>query len=129
MKIRGQGLPINTVILIAIGLLILILLVVFSLGGFKGLGAAKPQSFSAFQADCQSACSALQSSNSISAALTAAQGYGGYCSLTYTSETGSVYHCYNPNVKGVCQFTLSNGTSACIGIGNSCQVGVGQQCG
>ena len=40
---KAQGLPINTIILIAIGLLILVLLITFVLGGFKGLGGGNKQ--------------------------------------------------------------------------------------
>ncbi len=53
---KAQGLPINTIILIAIGLLILVLLVTFVLGGFKGLGGGASTSssaISAFEAQCQ----------------------------------------------------------------------------
>ena len=37
---KAQGLPINTIILIAVGLLILVLFITFVLGGFKGLGGS-----------------------------------------------------------------------------------------
>ncbi|MCL4376439.1 hypothetical protein M1558_03035, partial [Candidatus Parvarchaeota archaeon] len=51
---KAQGLPINTIILIAVGLLILVLLITFVLGGFKGLGAASPSSstLSTFSSTC-----------------------------------------------------------------------------
>jgi len=107
---KGQGLPINTIILIAVGLLILVLLITFVLGGFKGLGAASPSSstLSAFQSTCSSY-------STISSSL----GLAEWCRDTVPNPSGSgVYNCYsvlsdspgalNPNSTTI---VLSNGTS------------------
>jgi len=105
---KGQGLPINTIILIAVGLLILVLLITFVLGGFKGLGAASPSSstLSAFQSTCSSY-------STISSSL----GLAEWCRDTVPNPSGSgVYHCYSvlsdsPGVSNSTTIVLSNGTS------------------
>ncbi|MCW1292192.1 MAG: hypothetical protein QXV12_02055 [Candidatus Rehaiarchaeum fermentans] len=112
-SLLSQGLPINTIILIAIGVLILVLLVVFVLGGFKGLGAAKPASFSAFVQTCSSDCAALDGSPNEGSVVNS-----NFCTTTYSNSTTTVLHCYDPNAYGACTFTLANGSQACVsGVG------------
>lgn len=64
----GQGLPINTIILIAIGLLILVFFITFAVGGFKGLGAgASPSSsaLSSFYSTCDSYCTGSAATSNV----------------------------------------------------------------
>ncbi len=114
---KAQGLPINTIILIAVGLLILVLLVTFVLGGFKGLsgGASSGNSaVSAFEAQCQTTASSAASSGSFP--------YG-WCSATMTESNGKVLWCYtNPSsLTNTTTTTLYNGSvlAAPLPIGNS----------
>ncbi|EEZ92725.1 MAG: hypothetical protein BJBARM4_0666 [Candidatus Parvarchaeum acidiphilum ARMAN-4] len=104
---KAQGLPINTIILIAIGLLILVLLVTFVLGGFKGLGGGASTSssaISAFEAQCQTTASSAASSGSFP--------YG-WCSSTMTESNGKVLWCYtNPSsLDNTTTVTLYNGST------------------
>lgn len=115
---KAQGLPINTIILIAIGLLILVLLITFVLGGFKGLGAASPSSstLSAFSATC----------STYSTTVPASLGFQEWCSNSISNPSGSgVYHCYSnlavsPGTN-TSTITLENGTtvgySTCVAAG------------
>ncbi len=106
---RAQGLPINTIILIAVGLLILVLLITFVLGGFKGLGAASPASstLSTFSATC----------SSYATVVPASLGFSDWCTDAVANPSGSgVYHCYSdlsfaPGVSNKTTLVLSNGTS------------------
>ena len=115
---KAQGLPINTIILIAIGLLILVLLITFVLGGFKGLGAASPSSstLSTFSSTC----------STYSTTAPASLGFQQWCSDTIANPSGSgVYHCYSDlaDAPGTNTSTivLSNGTtmgySNCVAAG------------
>ncbi len=108
---KAQGLPINTIILIAIGLLILVLLITFVLGGFKGLGAgASPASsgLSAFQSECSTYASGIPST-------AVAQ----WCTYTTPNPSGTgYYNCYSdlsmsPGASNVnsTQGTLTNGST------------------
>ncbi|MCL4398399.1 MAG: hypothetical protein M1322_02385 [Candidatus Parvarchaeota archaeon] len=115
---KAQGLPINTIILIAIGLLILVLLITFVLGGFKGLGAASPSSstLSAFSATCSTYSSTTPSS----------LGFQEWCSDSIPNPSGSgVYHCYSnlavsPGTN-TSSIVLSNGTT--MGYNNCLSAG------
>ena len=102
---KGQGLPINTIILIAVGLLILILFITFLLGGFKGLsGATNPnaQAMSAFFGSCQSYCATASVSGNFPYE---------FCSST-TVIGGSTYSCTNQSAgPHTCTFTWANGSS------------------
>ena len=108
---KAQGLPINTIILIAVGLLILVLLITFLLGGFKGLGAASPSSstLSTFSATC----------STYSTVVPASLGFADWCQYTIANPSGSgVYNCYSnlavppsPSQDTV-TIVLSNGTIA-----------------
>ncbi|MGC8533247.1 MAG: hypothetical protein ACP5MV_01285 [Candidatus Parvarchaeum sp.] len=117
---RAQGLPINTIILIAVGLLILVLLITFVLGGFKGLGAASPSSstLSAFSSTC----------STYSTTVPASLGFQQWCSQTVANPSGpGVYHCYSdlavPPGTNTTTVVLSNGTtmgySNCVTAGYS----------
>lgn len=84
---KAQGLPINTIILIAIGLLILVLFITFVLGGFKGFGVtnSNSQSLATLTQECSTAC-------------TTDQGSGGayptqWCSQTGTLANGTTLSC------------------------------------
>ncbi len=104
---KAQGLPINTIILIAVGLLILVLLVTFVLGGFKGLGggaSTSSSSISAFESQCQTTASSAASSGSFPYS---------WCSDTITTSTGKVLWCYtNPsNYQNTTTTTLYNGST------------------
>ncbi len=113
MNRKGQGLPINTIILIAIGLLILVLFITFILGGFKGLAPVSPNSLSSFEAVCSASCVDAASANSPVL----------WCSYSATVNSIPDYHCYNSslgNTGTTC--ALNNGT---IVVGpNSPDVGV-----
>ncbi len=100
---KAQGLPINTIILIAIGLLILVLFITFVLGGFKGVGGAtspNTQAVQAFAANCQTSCSeAATASNPAS-----------WCSYPNDTIGGTTYSCGNvPGGTPSC--SLDNGTT------------------
>lgn len=103
MNKKAQGLPINTVILIAIGLLILVLFIVFVLGGFKGFGSSTNPNSAALQAyatDCNTACSTAATSNNPSA----------WCSYS-NNNIGSVeYSCGNVSNGAQTSCRLNNGT-------------------
>ena len=115
---KAQGLPINTIILIAVGLLILVLLITFVLGGFKGLGAASPSSsaLSTFSSTC----------STYSTTVPASLGFSNWCTDTQPNPSGSgVYHCYSdlsvaPGTNTT-TIVLSNGTtmgySNCVSAG------------
>jgi FlaG/FlaF family flagellin (archaellin) len=115
---KAQGLPINTIILIAVGLLILVLLITFVLGGFKGLGAASPSSstLSAFSSTC----------STYSTVTPASLGFQEWCSQVVANPSGSgTYHCYSdladaPGTNST-TISLSNGTtmgySNCVAAG------------
>lgn len=110
--LRSQGLPINTIILIAIGVLILILLVVFSLGGFRGLGTAKPDTLAAAVSQCQSYCSALNGMPNTADVMAS-----DFCKAHYYVN-GTVYSCLG--LVHTCVFNLANGSTYCLsGYGNS----------
>ena len=106
---KAQGLPINTIILIAVGLLILILLITFVLGGFKGLGAASPSSstLSTFSATC----STYATTEPVSFALSE------WCTDTVANPTGpGVYHCFSvlskpPGASNKTTIVLANGST------------------
>ncbi len=119
---KAQGLPINTIILIAVGLLILVLLITFVLGGFKGLGAASPSSstLSAFSATC----------STYSTTTPASLGFQQWCSHTVANPSGSgVYNCYSnladPPGTDTVTIVLSNGTTAAGPAGTGAQTGSG----
>jgi uncharacterized protein (UPF0333 family) len=104
---KAQGLPINTIILIAVGLLILVLLVTFVLGGFKGLGGGASTSssaISAFEAQCQTTASSASSSGSFPYS---------WCSSTTKESNGKILWCYtNPSsLSNTTTITLYNGTT------------------
>ena len=102
---KGQGLPINTIILIAVGLLILVLMIVFVTGGFKSFASATGgtggSALSAFQGECNSYCSSATGSS-----------YPTQWCTTSTPINGKLYTC--PNATGspqVCSFVLGNGST------------------
>ena len=103
MNKKAQGLPINTVILIAIGLLILVLFIVFVLGGFKGFGSATNPNSAALQAyanNCNAACSEASASDNPSA----------WCSYSNNDATGVEYSCGNVSYGAQISCKLYNGT-------------------
>ncbi len=109
---KGQGLPINTIILIAVGLLILVLMITFVLGGFKGLGVASPSS-STLSTFASATCNPQATDPTPSLAFST------WCSSTVANPSGpGVYHCYsdlslppnNPS-QNTTTITLSNGTT------------------
>ncbi len=84
---RAQGLPINTIILIAVGLLILVLFIVFVTGGFSALSPATnstSQAMQAFGSQCTTQCSEA----------TPGQTPFSFCSST-TVISGKTYSCSN----------------------------------
>lgn len=103
MNKKGQGLPINTIILIAIGLLVLVLFITFILGGFKGLAPVTTSNgLSAFEAECNSYCTEAAGANSPVL----------WCSYSATVNSIPNYHCYNSslgNTGTTC--TLNNGST------------------
>ena len=105
---RAQGLPINTIILIAIGLLILVLFITFVLGGFKGLsGATNPntQAMQAFSGNCQSYCSQASVAGEFPYSFCSARSVIG----------GSTYSCTNQTAgQQSCTFQYSNGSSSTV---------------
>ncbi len=109
---KAQGLPINTIILIAVGLLILVLFITFVLGGFKGLGGAtnpNSQAMSAFSGSCQSYCSQASVSGSFPYE---------FCSST-TIIGGSTYTCTNQTAGPTsCTFTWANDSTATVSQGS-----------
>ncbi|MCL4397052.1 hypothetical protein M1494_01765 [Candidatus Parvarchaeota archaeon] len=115
---KAQGLPINTIILIAVGLLILVLLITFVLGGFKGLGAVSPSSstLSAFSSTC----------STYSTVVPASLGFQEWCSDSIANPSGSgTYHCFSnlavaPGTN-TSVISLSNGTS--MGYSNCLSAG------
>ncbi|MCL5101439.1 MAG: hypothetical protein M1348_02410 [Candidatus Parvarchaeota archaeon] len=91
---KAQGLPINTIILIAIGLLILVLFITFVLGGFGTLGSGTgggSQALAAFQTQCQTYCTDAQQTLS-----TPTQ----WCSAT-DRISNTLYNCANTTSIGV----------------------------
>ncbi len=100
---KGQGLPINTIILIAVGLLILVLMIVFVTGGFKGLApvTGSSSSLSAFQGECSSYC--------------AGSSYPATWCTSNTVIGGVYYACSNstPTATGyqTCTLNLANGSA------------------
>ncbi len=88
---RAQGLPINTIILIAVGLLILVLFIVFLLGGFGSLGGAKSNPYASFSSSCQSACSTDQLSGGSGEPAS-------FCSLN-TTINGATTYCDSPSMS------------------------------
>ncbi|MCL4399268.1 hypothetical protein M1293_02045 [Candidatus Parvarchaeota archaeon] len=101
----GQGLPINTIILIAIGLLILVFFITFAVGGFKGLGAgASPSSsaLSSFYATCDSYCTGSAATSNVAFWCTDHQTIG-----------ASTYYCGNQtNTLGKAMGCNFNGSTA-----------------
>ncbi|EFD92413.1 MAG: hypothetical protein CSMARM5_0086 [Candidatus Parvarchaeum acidophilus ARMAN-5_'5-way FS'] len=84
--LKAQGLPINTIILIAVGILILVLLITFVLGGFKALSPVTPSSLSSFSTQC----------STYSTTVPASLGESEWCSLTTPNPSGAgTYHCYS----------------------------------
>jgi hypothetical protein len=111
---KGQGLPINTIILIAIGLLILVLFITFVLGGFSGLTGTTSNSLSGFIATCSSSCSTAQAEGVYPQA---------WCDAT-ASSGGKVYNCANATSGGAtCAVTIS-GTSTTYGGATSVGYGI-----
>ena len=102
---KAQGLPINTIILIAVGLLILVLMIVFVTGGFKGLAPATSNSgLSTYQSECSTYCSQAQSTS---------QPPQQFCYNSPTVIGGAYYVC--PNSTSVstpsCTVALTNGST------------------
>lgn len=118
---KAQGLPINTIILIAVGLLILVLLITFVLGGFKGLGAASPSSsaISAFSSTC----------SEYDITTPASLAFSDWCSNVLPNPSGpGTYYCYSdfsvaPGASNSNDTTivLSNGTT--VGYSNCVNAG------
>lgn len=111
MQRKAQGLPINTIILIAIGLLILVIVVLFVTRGFGSLGSSTSSTsytYSSFYQQCQTLCQTAASTNSVPTS---------YCSYkqTLTSPSGKseLYNCYNiTTVSGGNDYCmLNNGTA------------------
>ncbi len=99
MSKRAQGLPINTIILIAIGLLILVLFITFVLGGFKGVGGATNPNAAAEQAfagQCSTACSEATTGGTLAT-------WCAYPNSSITNSAGAPYSCG----------TVPGGTSSC----------------
>ncbi|MCL5016796.1 MAG: hypothetical protein M1441_01485 [Candidatus Parvarchaeota archaeon] len=101
---KGQGLPINTIILIAIGLLVLVLFITFILGGFKGLApvtGSSSSSLSTFETQCSTYCAEAASSNTPNI----------WCGYAATVGSTSNYHCYNSTLGNTgTSCTLDNGS-------------------
>lgn len=102
---KAQGLPINTIILIAIGLLILVLFITFVLGGFKGIGGGTnptTQAMSSFGAQCTTYCSEA----------TPGQVPYQFCGAT-TSINGVLYTCLNQTAaQQTCTVPSASGGSS-----------------
>lgn len=93
---KAQGLPINTIILIAIGLLILVLFITFVLGGFSGIsGGTNPnaQAEAAFAQNCNTYCTESQSTGNSAS----------WCTYPNTTIGGTAYSCA----------TVPGGSSTC----------------
>ena len=112
---KAQGLPINTIILIAVGLLILVLLITFVLGGFKALAPATPSSLSTFSTTC-----------STYGTMAPALGFNGWCTHSTPNPSGSgTYYCFSDLAlapgNNTSTISLSNGTtmgySNCLAAG------------
>ena len=102
---KGQGLPINTIILIAVGLLILVLMIVFVTGGFKGLAPATSNNgLSTYQSECTSYCSEAQSTG---------QPPQQFCYNPPVVVTGTYYVCTNASLgpAASCTVNLANGST------------------
>ncbi|MGC8516523.1 MAG: hypothetical protein ACP5MT_01335 [Candidatus Acidifodinimicrobium sp.] len=99
---KGQGLPINTIILIAVGLLILVLMIVFVTGGFKGLApvTSSSSSLSSFQGLCNSYCSGSSYPDTWCTSNTVIGGVYYTCSNSTRTATGFQ----------TCTITLENGS-------------------
>ncbi len=101
---KAQGLPINTIILIAIGLLILVLFITFVLGGFKGVGGATSpdtQAIQAFAANCQTSCSEAATANNPAS----------WCSYPNETIGGTAYSCGSVNSGSQSTCSLDNGST------------------
>ena len=107
---KGQGLPINTIILIAVGLLILVLMIVFVTGGFKGLAPATTNNgLSTYQSECSTYCSEAQSTGQLPEQ---------FCYNSPVVIAGTYYVCPNStttlgslNPTPSCTVSLTNGTT------------------
>ncbi|MEM3190524.1 MAG: hypothetical protein QXU98_10355 [Candidatus Parvarchaeota archaeon] len=114
----GQGLPINTIILIAVGLLILVLMIVFVTGGFKSVGAATSSNtgLSDFQSECTTYCTDAGASYPYT-----------WCT-THTVIGGTYYACSNATGPSTtCTVNLANGSTGVWGYsapvnGNYCKL-------
>ncbi len=129
MQKRGQGLPINTIILIAIGLLILVVVVLFVTRGFGSLGGATSTTSSsaatAFYGECQNLCQSAASANNVPVS---------YCTTTDTltgpSGKSVLYTCSNITAVtgGNTGCTLNNGTTFYSYSGTNGQLSCSSSC-
>src|SRR3989339_878302 len=98
---RGQGLPVNMIVLTALALLVLVVVGVFFISGF-GKASGSVNIIEASQADCQAVCQSLSSmAFTYNDCITFETAYGGLASTNPAKEYGCTCENY-----GSCTVTL-----------------------
>ena len=109
---KAQGLPLNTIVLGALAVLVLVLLAAAFVPGvgsmFSSIFGATPSSESAFATNCINYCSILTqiASGQSTSAATSTIRTSDYCLQTLSVEGGGVNYCYDFTD---CEVTASTG--------------------
>lgn len=126
---KGQGLPINTLVLAAIAILVLIMIIAFATGTFsrlfKGVSTieqgATPEELTGFRVGCEQACFAAKQLTRTTHQFEASD----YCKRTIkVNETNKLVskNCWQSPINVSCSFELVEGdvTKSCSGEGTTC---------
>ena len=104
---KGQGLPISSVILIIIAIVVLILVMLFIILPIFKFNPPSPQNgdLQTFIHNCGDYCYEASANPSYYTNL--------FCTSTLTYQ-GTTYNCYDPSVSGACSYKAPNGTEETI---------------
>ncbi len=108
---KGQGLPISSVILIIIAIVVLILAIVFIILPIFKFSPPSPQNgdIQTFIHNCGDYC--------YEASTNPAYYTNQFCTASLTYQ-GTTYYCYQSNVYGTCSYKAPNGTQETISQSN-----------
>jgi hypothetical protein len=104
---RGQELPISTIVLIVVAIIILVLAIFFIVLPIAGVsfGSSPSTNMTSFTFNCQTYCGQPSNNNNVPANTE-------FCTSTI-NYGGQTYHCYNSSngkVIATCAYTADNGT-------------------
>jgi len=123
---RGQGLPIQFIVIAAIAVLVLVIVIAWATGAFGGLfrglsaiSAATPEEISAFRIKCENACFEAKQLVKSEDAWKNSE----YCRITIKNvdQNGDV-HCWQEPIVALCEFNIIE-----VGVEKTCKA-EGDQC-